>query len=303
MIGRALDCFVNNESKITKFIWAGVSVVVVFLNLLFFSAGAQYRNFPLSSIWDKAGREAYLQFALPIRLAVELVNQINLRSSPVAIFGQPLTAGIKSDSVYSNWYNFNFQSEINAANMVDDVANILLRRGIDFVILDELWKGGVEKRELILKATDLIAEYGSVSVRKVKNDFRFRTELLRNPDFSSLDGWSLTPETQYDAGLNVISAKVTTPAIQSVAVLSGQRYLNTVVARCFKEVTSGRVQINWLDVNGQFITTDIKTFYCMSDWTEHKMEITAPLSAAVAIVYTSGHTATAIQFQKNSLKQ
>ena len=65
----------------------------------------------------------------------------------------------------------------------------------------------------------------------------------------------------------------------------------------------GRVQINWLDAKGQFITTDIKTFECTPDWTEQAMEVAAPDSATVAVVYVTGHTTTSIQFKSNSLRQ
>lgn len=252
---------------------------------------------------DKTYREAYLLGRLPLRNAVDAVNQINIGRSPVAVFAQPLTAGINSDALYSNWYNFRFQSDINAASSVDDIGNLLLRRGVDFVILDSNWSGGPEKRELITTATDKIADYGSVSVRKVRNDFRFKNELIRNPEFTSVDGWVLAPGASYDATKQAITVSVAASATQAVSVAPGGRYLNSVVARCHEETSLGRVQINWLDGRGQFIRADIKTFACTPDWTEQTMEVTAPLSAAVAIVYASGHTATLIQFQKNSLRQ
>jgi 4-amino-4-deoxy-L-arabinose transferase-like glycosyltransferase len=294
---------VKAESKAAKPVLATAFAATVLLNLLFLGAGAPYKDFPLKSIWDMANRDAYLQGRLPIRKTVELLNQLNVGRSPVAVFGQPLTAGIKSDALYSNWYNFRFQGEINAANTTGDVANVLLQRGVEFVILDSHWSGGPEKRELIGKATELVVEYGSIGVRRVRSDFRFKTELLKNPSFSSIDGWSLTPGAEYDAASNVITANVTTPASQAIVVAPGQRFLNTVVARCVKEAALGRVQINWLDAKGQFITTDIKTFDCTPDWAEQAMEVAAPTSATVAIVYVTGHTATPLQFKSNSLRK
>jgi hypothetical protein len=63
------------------------------------------------------------------------------------------------------------------------------------------------------------------------------------------------------------------------------------------------MQVNWLDDKGQFVTADIKTFDCAPDWTEHAMVFVAPATAAVAIVYVTGHTATPLQFKSNSLRQ
>lgn len=291
------------QSNLTKVAWGGGALLTVILNLIFLSAGAPYRDFPVVSIVGKTYRDAYLLGRLPLRNAVDAVNQINIGRSPVAVFAQPLTAGINSDALYSNWYNFRFEADINAASSVDAIGKLLLRRGVDFVILDSNWSGGPEKRELITTATDKIADYGSVSVRKVRNDFRFKNELIRNPEFTSVDGWVLAPGASYDATTHAITASVAASATQAVSVAPGGRYLNSVVARCHEETSLGRVQINWLDEKGRFIRADIKTFYCTPDWTEQTMEITAPLSAAVAVVYSSGHTATPIQFRKNSLRQ
>ncbi len=303
IIGLVLGHSDASKFNLTKLAWSVTGLSTVLLNLLFLSSGAPYRDFTVSSIFDKTYKESYLNGRLPIRNAVEALNRINIAKSPVAVFAHPLTAGINSEALYSNWYNFRFQSEMNAANSLEDIGSLLLRRGVDFVILDSNWSGGPEKRELITTATDKIADYGSISIRKVRNDFRFKSELIRNPKFSSVDGWHLAPGASFDANVRAVKVSVAASATQAVSVAPGGRYLNSVVARCHEEAAMGRVQINWLDEKGRFILADIKTFDCTSDWTEHSMEVTAPASSAVAIVYTSGHTVTPILFHKNSLRQ
>lgn len=293
----------SSEVKLTKVVWAGAAIGAVALNLLFFSAGAFHRDFPLRSILDEGQRNQYLLNRLPIRNAVELVNRLNVGRSPVAVFSHPLSAGLEADALYSNWYNFRYQGEINAAGTVDALANTLLKRGVDYVILDSAWSGGAVKRALIEKATMVISEHGTISVRKVNNSYRFQAELLKNPEFSSTEGWSLSSGAAYDSVAKVVTASVISPMTQTITVVPGQRYLNAVVARCDKEPSVGRVQINWLNGSGQFISTDIKTFDCTPDWTEQTMEVTVPLSAAVAIVYSTSHTTIPIQFRKNSLRQ
>lgn len=302
VMGLALG-WISTESKLVRRAWVAAATGTVLLNLLFLGAGAQYRDFPLKSIGDNAHREVYLQGRLPIRNAVGLVNQLNIGRSPVAVFSHPMAAGIKADALYSNWYNFKFQDEINAASTKQAVASVLLQRDVDFVILDSYWQGGAEKQELIGEATELIAEYGSISVRRVRADYRFKTELLKNPEFTSIDGWVLAPGAEYDSASGVITTNVAASATQAVMVSPGQRYRNVVVARCAKETTLGRVQINWLDAKGQFVTTDIKTFDCAPVWTEQAMEVTTPPVAAVAIVYITGHTAIPLEFKSNSLRQ
>lgn len=303
VMGITLDSNVSSVGKFTKICCATAAAITVLINLLFLNAGAQIGDFPLKSIWNEESRDTYLKDRLPIRKAVSLVNHLNLGRSPVAVFAQPLTAGIESDVLYSNWYNFRFQGEINASNNVGDITNLLLRRGVEFVIFDSNWTGGPEKRELINNATEVIAQYGSISVRRIRNDFLFKTEVLKNSDFSSIDGWSLMPGTEYDTETGVLTVNVTSPASQAFAVSKGQRYRNTVVARCTKEASLGRIQINWNDAKGQFIKADIKTFDCMLDWNEETMEVVAPPAATVGIVYVSGHTATPLQFKSNSLRK
>jgi 4-amino-4-deoxy-L-arabinose transferase-like glycosyltransferase len=294
---------VSSESRLVNGGWMVVATGAVILNLVFLVAGAQYSDFPLRSIRDEVRRDQYLQTKLPLRRAVALVNQLNTGRSPVGAFSEPMTAGLAADALYPIWYNFKFQGEINAASTAQAVANTLLQRGVDFVILDSYWSGGPEKRDLIGKATELIAEYGSISVRRVRTDYRFKTEMLKNPEFSSMDAWSLAPGAEYDAASKVITTSVAASATQAIAASPGQRYRNSVVARCYKEATLGRIQINWLDAKGQFVTTDIKTFDCTPGWTEQMMEVAAPAASAVGIVYVTGHTATPLQFKSNSLRQ
>lgn len=288
--------------------WYATAAITVALNLLFINAGAFYRDFPLKSIGDISLREQYLLGRLPIRNAVELVNQLNAERTSVAVFSQPLTAGLSADALHPNWYNHKFQNEIASIQTEQGLANVLLERGVDFVILDSNWNGvggvrGAETRALIEKITEKLAHYGSISVRKVKANYRFKTELLSSTHFKLNKDWSLAPEVKYDTETGVILVNVTSSATQAVAVSPGRRYLNTVVARCAKEATLGRVQINWLDIKGAFVSVDIKTFECSPTWAEHAMDVTAPPNAGNAVVYVTGHTSIPLEFKSSSLRQ
>jgi hypothetical protein len=279
-----------------------IIIIAIVMNLMFFCSGAFYRDFSLkSAIDDESSREFYLAERLPIYAAVKLINNLNSGRSPVAVFTSPLAAGLSADALYPNWYNFTFQAEILSINTDQDLANILLKRGVNFIILDSNW--GAEKHAMYEKISEKIAEYGSLSVRKVKTDYRYKTELLSNPDFKSIQGWALAPDAKYDSDKGIISVNVASSATQVVSVSSGQRYLNSVVARCTKEPTMGRIQINWLDIKGQFDNVDIKTFECTPTWAEHSMEVTTPPNVVNAVVYVTGHTATSLEFKSNSLRQ
>lgn len=308
-IGVALD-MVFSKYVIVKNFGYMVAIATVGLNLLFLSSGAFYKDFVLKSVAaDESSRERYLSGRQPIRNAVALVNSLNTGRSPVAVFTHPLMAGLSGDALYPTWNNFIFQGEISSIHSDQDLANILLKRGVNFIVLDTNWNGvnccsdGKEKQAFVEKLSVPIAEYGSLSVRKLKTDYRFKTELLNNPIFTSIQSWALAPGAKYDADTGVISTNVASSATQVVSVYSGQRYLNSVVARCDKEPTMGRIQINWLDIKGQFVNVDIKTFECTPTWAEHSMEVTTPPNAVNAVVYVTGHTATPLEFKSNSLRQ
>ena len=303
-IGAAMS-FDKKENIYVIRAFAFMGLVVTLVNLAFMST-KPYADFPLKTLIDGEKRRQYLFQRFPVRSAIELVNRLNIQISPVAVFAAPVTAGIIGDALYTDWTNVKFQTEINTIKTEQDLANILVKRGVDFVILDSNWNccsDSAEKKAIIEKVTRQIAEYSSISVRKIKPEYRFREELIVNPSFTSINGWVLAPGARYDAEAGIILASERSNATQAVSVSPGRHYLNTVVERCAAKTTLGRMQINWLDDHGKFINADGDTFECYPDWTEHTMEVTAPPNAKTAIVYTVGHTLIPLEFKSNSLRQ
>lgn len=293
--------FVNSNRSIVYPALCFVGSAVVALNLLFINAGAFYSDFQLKSIFSEDKRHGYLQTRLPIRNAVELVNKLNTVGSPVAVFAQPLTAGLAADALYPNWYNLRFYSLIQEARSEQAIVDVLASNGVDFVIFDSNW-GDAEKRRLIEAATEEIAELGTVTVRRIATAYRFQSELLKYPDFESYAGWSSVPGGFSRVG-NGIAVSVSSPAFQSVPVMQKRRYLYSVKARCNGLPTQGRMQVNWVDAKSQFIGAEIRVFDCTDSSAEHKMEIIAPPKATMAVVYASGHTSIPLVFERVSFRQ
>lgn len=279
-----------------------VAAVVVILNLLFLNSGAQYSDFALKSLISKTDRESYLNYRLPIRNAIELVNKLNVGGTPVAVFSSPLTAGLSADALYANWYNSKFQLAIGSVTDENSLANILMNEGVDYVILDSNW-GGSDKRKLIEQVTEKVSDIGSISVRMLSGDYRFNSEVLRSPDFSASEGWQFVGDAKYDAKEGYVSVSVSSLGVQTVPVSSGRRYVNSVVARCGSEPSQGRIQINWLDARSQITHVDIKVFDCDPQWIKHNMEVVAPKDAVLAVVYVAGHSSVPLEFKSNSLLQ
>lgn len=300
IIGVAFSGSVSNQLLLRKFFYI-IGSLVVGLNLFFFKSGTNYGDLAFQPLTSATGRDAYLQSHLPIRNAVELVNRLNTWRAPVAVFSSPLTAGLAADGLYPNWYNPQFQSLIKSADTERAVANALRSRGVDFVILDANW-GSAEQRLLIEKTTEKISDLGSISVRILQRKYRFQTELLKNTNFSTAEGWVLT-DGAIITPTNEVIVNVMSPAYQVVSVIPGRRYLYAAKARCESQFTQGRLQVNWMDAKSLFISTDIRVFDCLNSLAEHTMTVIAPPNAALAAVYASGHTSTSLVFKEVSFRQ
>ena len=276
---------------------------VILLNVAFFKSGTGYGGLSLQPLMSKSGLDTYFNNRLPIRNAVELVNNLNTARSPVAMFSAPLTAGLRSDALYPNWYNHRFQDKVFKAKDSSDMAQLFLNYGADFVILDDNW-GMEDKRNLIEKVTRKIAGFANITVRKLDNSFRFQTELLENTDFVNSDGWNLSSGLRLpEIAGGGITVTAVTPATQTVEVIPGRRYQNSVTAKCADRPGQGRVQVNWLDKNGGFISTDIDVFNCTLSETTRTIEVIAPTNAAIATVYATGHSNLPVIITKISFRQ
>ena len=141
----------------------GTSVVA--LNLAFFNSGTNWGALSIRVLGNPAARETYIRLHIPIRHAVEFVNRLNVNRTPVAVFSLPMTAPLQADALYPNWYNYRFQDAVAGANSPSAIATLLANEGVEFLILDDNW-GSVEARRSIEDATEMVAKFGSISVRQ-----------------------------------------------------------------------------------------------------------------------------------------
>ena len=108
---------------------------------------------------------------------------------------------------------------------------------------------------------------------------------------------------KYNDKSKSVITNVASSAVQRVPILASQHYRIIIIARCYKQKTQGRIQVNWSDANGQFISPDFQVFECSPEWQEHFMEIIAPNNVAIATVYAIGHTEISLEFQSVSFKR
>jgi len=276
-------------------------IMVVCLNLVCLNAAAQYYEFPTQTIASDKKRTAYLATHQPMRLAVNFVNQINQENSPVAIFGDALTAGLSADALHPTWYNHAFETEIIAVKNAAGLVGTLKKWRARHILLQSGWDKPIV-RALVEKVAVRRAVFGTVSVWTLNSEDIFSEEVLQSPTLGRAAGWHLEPGvTVTAAGAFEVTAK--NNAVQIVSTVPGKRYLKSVLVSCVDAVTLGRLQINWADANGNYLGTSAETYKCAATPVRHNMEATAPTGAAFAHVYASAHLDVPVRMYEVSLKR
>jgi 4-amino-4-deoxy-L-arabinose transferase-like glycosyltransferase len=275
-----------------------VTFIALILNLLHFDSATYYGKIDAHVIADIRTRDAYLDKSLPLRSAVKLVNELNRGLAPVAFFSAPLTAGLKADALYANWYNPRYQNAVLSTGSSDDLGQMLASEGVEYIVVDDSWKTQTTYPFLQLLGSEL-AKIGSVSVLRLDDRFRFKEELLPSTTFKT--GWDLAPGAirLTDGSLQV---SVESPAYSLVEVQSGKKYRYTADVLCANGPAKGRLQVNWLGPDGELLDTDIAVFDCSSEGKVHSMVIKAPLRARKAFVYASSHEKAPLVFKEISFR-
>ncbi|MCK5942633.1 MAG: hypothetical protein KAI24_11720, partial [Planctomycetes bacterium] len=282
------------------------TALVVGLNLHCFASGGHYHRVSLPVLLGERARADWVREQLPMRAAVDLVNGLNERRHPVAFFGPAYAAGLHADALFVNWYNFRFFEAVWAATSDDQLGALLAREGI--------WKGdrvavmvpNVPTMPLIWLSRPVHA-VGPVSVRAVRDEFRFRTELLQSPDFADAAPWQPAGEARVEAGVGA-TVTVAHTAQQRVAVEPGRDYRLSARVRAAatdgggKDPGQARLQVNWIGADGALLRPDIRVVACKADAQDHSIELTAPAGATAAVVYASGHTHDPVVFERLSFR-
>ena len=275
------------------------AIAVVVLNLLHLHAGTYYEKIDPKVILNARARQAYIESTVPVRAAVDLVNSINRTQAPVVFFSPPLTAGLRADAIYSNWYNPRFQAAVSATKDAAGIGRLLSSENVEYVVLDDAMKG-LEFYPWVLGATTEVAKIGPVSVRRIGEGYRYTEELLSPLDLET--GWQMSPGSARPAEGGV-QVTVAAPAYSVVPVSRGGRYRYTADARCAADPAQGRLQVNWLRADGNLARADIEVFDCKAAETTYAMDVSAPSDAVQAQVYASAHGHVPVIFSRVSFKK
>jgi hypothetical protein len=219
--------------------------------------------------------------------------------APVAFFSAPLTAGLKTDALYVNWYNTRFQQSVLAARSTDDLGYLLAQEGVEYFVVDDNW----DINGLRSKLTELggdVARIANISVRKLQERYRYSKELLSSTTFKS--GWELVSGA-IRLPNGSLQVSVESPAYSVVSVQPGMRYRYMAEMRSPMGSSKGRLQVNWLDRNGKSIQVDIEVVECALRAACYAMQVRAPSDAVQALVYASAHDSGVVVFDNVSFRK
>lgn len=304
IIGSFMVARISGEimfSKADELLGKFATIFAVVLNMAFLtSATFSHIKLPLMPAFDQTARKNYIDEVFPLGSAIEFVNSVNLDNQAVAMLGPTQVAGVRAEVFHGNWYNFKFQDDIRM-KLVDAVGvdKALKNNGIRYLILSDFY-GEPEGRDLIRNRTSELFRLGYISVRIFEQEFSI--ELLTVPTFTDVGNWFFSDGVEYRPETGEVTVSVKNTVSQFVEVAPLRSYLNTVSAKCATGPAQGRIQINWLDADKQFISTSIEVFDCQTEFTSQSMSVTSPPEARFAIVYTGGHTDLPIIFNRNSLQ-
>jgi len=130
----------------------------------------------------------------------------------------------------------------------------------------------------------------------------YKHELLSNGDFGErLKHWDTGGPVQLVPAEHAVRVTVINHAHQTVKVTPGASYRLLVRARCEQAGTMLRVQINWLDTDGKFISSSAEVPSCAPDWADYSAVFQAPPTAATGLFYLTSHTDKPVLIQRASM--
>jgi len=117
-----------------------VLYLTLILNLLHFQSATWYGFTSLAVITEEQSRDAYLDHYSPIRQIVRLINELNRGNEHVLFFSPPLTAGLKADALYVNWYNQELRELVQADRTPADFERIFTQKKVRFIVIEDSFK-------------------------------------------------------------------------------------------------------------------------------------------------------------------
>jgi hypothetical protein len=139
-------------------------------------------------------------------------------------------------------------------------------------------------------------------------------ELLQNPSFEDVQAgapsdWDTYGSPEYDrlgkhshSGRGAVRVGEQGHLTQAVPVRQNEIYVLSEYIKAGAGGQSARLEVNWLDSHGNFLSTDIGVVPTTSEWRERYMPVMAPPGAEIAVIYVMAHDSGEVWFDDLSFK-
>lgn len=140
------------------------------------------------------------------------------------------------------------------------------------------------------------------------------SELLVDPGFervgeTSAGGWvaagspALSHASPRSGNYAALGSSTENVFFQRVSVRGGCLYLLRESVRADSSGQQARLQVNWHDANGRFLSADIRVIEAGAAWKEYTMWASAPAGAVFAHIYASPNADSKVEFDDMSFRQ
>jgi hypothetical protein len=283
------------------------TIIVIFLcfvNIVRFPvAHWPLQQFNLHLLHNKAFDNAFFLRSKPEAVIGEIVRKMDVyKKKKILLLGlDPVYSTFPDGTISDAWHSWTFFAP---ALKDEKISSSIARSGAE-VVIHTIGRGYSREAEIMEITTERF-RLGDIRVGEVKQELLYTRERLNNPDLSihkgagwNLNGASMSPlgiEVNNDITINqVIDFKYKrlpslAPDLARLVKLILLSNVNT--DRILLEMNviclpgqSFRSQINWLDANNKFISTDIAVHSCNLAGTDVNRTLLRPAKAEIGIVY------------------
>lgn len=254
--------------------------------ILYANATWWYRSLPQTGPLEPRRYEEWAREQRPEAGLIAAANDMKLQH--VLWLGRPTYAGLDARVSANNWHQPDNEAKLRTASNAAEIKQWVGK--MDAVVVTPGFDpcNSPALCEVMEGLGDPAFSIGSAKMYLVPREWRFSQERLvdieltgSRPGWVGAGAWNRSEGRVQVAGDRAFS--------QPVAVKPSARYLYTIRARCHNGAASFRMQVNWLDSTGRFIEPTIFVEPCRPEWRSYSTTMTAPLGAATAVVYATGH--------------
>jgi len=124
------------DQRFFRAVLMGCLAAIALLSAYFMpTSGWAWRSFPIDKIWTEASRRAWIQYFVPQRLLIDIVEASHGANARVLLVDPIVAASLTGIPLMYNWYNLKLFGELSAAKSEDDVGRVLARYQTTHLIL------------------------------------------------------------------------------------------------------------------------------------------------------------------------